>query len=467
MKTIKKKILSPFLILIILLPIITLLAFNICINIYVRNTAKEELRNTAQTMNTLIKRELITDVLVDDSQQLNGVILKLNGALKASKLALNTELLIFGKNGNLIYPRSDTDISFLNNESIQIIYNKMVNNEKNDVETLRIEGNKYLMLSDNLAKQSIKRETKLVFVTSLSSANGLITMVNTILFIIMLFFIGIGIIVANIISNKISRPVVALSRITEEIGEGSFENLTQRTEIEEFHMLENSISLMSQKLHAYDNAQKAFLQNASHELRTPLMSIQGYSEGIENGVLTDTKKAASIINNESKKLNILVDQLLTLSRIENQTYGKTLEKLDLCNVLKEYHQRLEGIALKEQKAVELILPENSVFVMADDNLLSQAIVNIASNCIRYAKHTVRVHLSKQNGLITIKISDDGNGINEDDLPHIFERFYKGNKGNTGLGLAIAKSAIEFLGGKIVAYNDESGAIFNIELSVSK
>ena len=142
-------------------------------------------------------------------------------------------------------------------------------------------------------------------------------------------------------------------------------------------------------------------------------------------------------------------------------------KINLCNILKEYHQSLEGIALKEQKKIELILPEISVFVMADDNLLSQAIINIASNCIRYAKETVQIQLSQQNDLITIKILDDGNGISEEDIPHIFERFYKGEKGNLGLGLAIAKSAIEFLGGKIVAYNAESGAVFNIELSVSK
>lgn len=467
MKTIKSKILSPFLILIVLLPIITLLIFNICINIYVRNIAKEELENTAQTMNELIKKELITDALDTDTQQLDNVILKLNGALKASKLALNTELLLFDRNGNLIYPRKNMDSSSLSNEAIQIIYDNVLENKKGDVKALRVAGNKYLMLSENIAKQPIKREVKLVFLTSLSSANGLITTLNTILFVIMLFFIGIGIVVANIISNTISKPVVTLSKITEKIGEGDFDTLKNKTQISELNKLENSISLMSQKLYAYDMAQKAFLQNASHELRTPLMSIQGYSEGIEKGILTDTKKAASIINNESKRLNVLVDQLLILSRIENQTYAKTLEKINLCNVLKEYHQSLEGIAIKEQKKIELILPEISVFVLADDNLLSQAIINIASNCIRYAKETVQIHLSQQSGKITIKISDDGNGISENDLPHIFERFYKGENGNLGLGLAIAKSAIEFLGGKIVAYNGVSGAVFNIELRALK
>jgi len=239
----------------------------------------------------------------------------------------------------------------------------------------------------------------------------------------------------------------------------------QNTDITELSMLHQSINDMSSRLEAYDKAQKAFLQNASHELRTPLMSIQGYAEGITNGVLHDTNSAAKIITSESKRLSTLVDELLTLSRIDNQAYCKQLEKLNLCDMLKEYVQRIEGFAIKDKKQLVVNLPDNSLYVLADDSLLSQAVINVASNCIKFSKSVVNISLLESNQHAIIRISDDGNGISDHDLPHIFERFYKGKGGNLGLGLAIAKSAIEFIGGSITAYSADTGAVFEIQMNL--
>lgn len=222
---------------------------------------------------------------------------------------------------------------------------------------------------------------------------------------------------------------------------------------------------MSTRLKDYDETQKQFMQNASHELRTPLMSIQGYAEGIENDVFSDPKEAAQVIKKESLRLNKLVTELLTLSRIENHTYVHDLMVFNISDLILDYIQRVNGLLLKSKLSLKTELSEN-VPALLDEALFSQTVINIISNAIRYAKKTifVRTYLETVDGKIfsSVEIADDGDGIEEEELPHLFERFYKGKKGNFGLGLAISKSAIESMGGSLEAFNRQ-GAVFLLRM----
>lgn len=462
MKTIKRKILTPFLVLIIVIPLVTLVIFNTAMRIYVNNRAREDLKNTVQTMEALIKKEIVENLVDIDDQSVSRAYLNINSALKASKLASNTELLFFNKNNQLIYPKKIANM-FLDESLTSKLSEIIQNSEKNQVYSLDIGGKRYIAAGNKLLKNAPLRSSYIVFVSSLNEADGFIRIIDLILLCIMFLGLIISVFIANIISNRISKPVKGLLSVTDNIGKGEVIINGQNTDILEISQLSNSINDMSARLTAYDKAQKAFLQNASHEIRTPLMSIQGYAEGIENGVLSDTKKAAGIINSESKRLNTLVEELLTLSRIENQTINIEMEKINLCDILKEYVQCLEGLALKEQKQIRLSLSEGTVYVIADDSLLSQVIMNVASNCIRHGKSQVSIGLSVINNNAIISIKDDGNGINAVDLPHVFDRFYKGKGGNFGLGLAIAKSAVKLMSGSITAQNNPDGAEFIISL----
>lgn len=462
MKTIKRKILTPFLVLILLIPLITLLIFNAAMRIYIGSRARAELKKTVQTMETLIKREFAENIVNMDEQSMGRAYLNINSALKASKLASNTELLYFNRNNQLVYPKKLTD-TFLDDKLTSKLSEIMKSSEKNQIYTLSISGKRYIAVGYSLLKAAPQRSPYIIFVSSLNEADGFIRVIDLILLCIMSLEIIISIFIANNISNRISTPVKELLNVTDNIGKGEVVFNKPNTDIYEISQLGDSINNMAARLSAYDKAQKVFLQNASHELRTPLMSIQGYAEGIENGVLTDTKKAAGIINSESKRLNTLVEELLTLSRIENQTLNIEIERINLCDILKEYVQRLEGLALKEHKQILLNLSQNPVYIMADDTLLSQTVLNVASNCIRHGKKEITISLSAINSVAVMSIKDDGPGISEEDLPHIFERFYKGKAGNFGLGLAIAKSAIEFMNGSIKAQNTINGAEFIISL----
>jgi len=122
---------------------------------------------------------------------------------------------------------------------------------------------------------------------------------------------------------------------------------------------------------------------------------------------------------------------------------------------------LAGYAAKLEHQLILELPDFQICVIADDTLLSQSVMNIVSNCLRYANVAVKITLLSSGDYAIIRICDDGNGIPENDLPHIFDRFYKGKGGNFGLGLAIAKSAVSSIGGHVNAYNNDNGAVFEL------
>ncbi|MDU4889337.1 MAG: HAMP domain-containing sensor histidine kinase [Clostridium sp.] len=233
----------------------------------------------------------------------------------------------------------------------------------------------------------------------------------------------------------------------------------ETAEIEELNL---SIHKLAKRLFDYYRAQKIAMENASHELRTPLMSIQGYAEGIKYKVFDDIEEPLDIIINESKHLRDVVKSMLKLSEMDSFSVKVSYKNMNLYHSLNRILNQLRGVAYKSNKHIKLEGDEN--FTMnIDEKLLSQAVINIVSNGLRYAKETVVVRFEKAADSVIIHIIDDGDGIKNGDLENIFTRFYKGDKGNFGLGLSIAKSSIEYLGGEITAFNLRKGACFEIKL----
>ncbi len=458
MKTIKTKITRPFVTIIVLVPVLTLLLFNVAMQIYLTRTAKEDLSGTVSTMNMLIKKQLVGSALTD--QRADEVLTSLNAVLKASKLSSHTEFLIFNKNNQVLFPRQLNGTIFT--DSLVVKLKEMTQSgDKSIVYTIRENGKRFLMTSVKLTDFAAGISPRIVFVASMDGAKGIMLTVNVILIIILLIGVGVSTLIAVSVSKSIAKPIQDLCGYAGRIGGGEFIALPNDESTTEIHELYGSVNEMSRRLSLYDNAQKTFLQNASHELRTPLMSIQGYAEGIAKGVFTNTAKTAEIICEESKRLNALVEELLILSRIENKTYACEVTQQNVCDVVKDYIQRINGFAMKENKRIFLTCTSEKIIARIDENLLAQAVINIISNGIKYATSEVRVEILTQDRPI-IRISDDGKGISPTDFDHIFDRFYKGKNGNFGLGLAIAKSAVEYMGGSISAYN-QGGAVFEIKL----
>ena len=220
---------------------------------------------------------------------------------------------------------------------------------------------------------------------------------------------------------------------------------------------------MSEKLETYDKAQKTFLQNASHEFRTPLMSIQSYAEGIKYNIISE-KEGVEIILDETKRMTHLVEDLLYLSRLDAIEELYDFETIDLNEMIFCCTDRVNNIAIKSNIVINVNAPSSAYKIKGDREKLERALINILSNCIRYAESKIEISFKPtEKKKIIIEISDDGPGFNKEEINSIFDRFYKGNKGNFGLGLAITKNIIEKHEGTIKAANLQPGALFIIEL----
>ena len=212
--------------------------------------------------------------------------------------------------------------------------------------------------------------------------------------------------------------------------------------------------------------QQTFFQNASHELKTPLMAIQGYAEGIQAGVM-DTGSAAEVILAESDRMTELVDELLDISKIDMGRQPLTLSEMDVRELLYDSMRAVEPIAAGGGITITPDFPETPVMVSCDDTRLRRAVTNILSNGVRYARSQLRLTCRADKRHVTIRIQDDGDGIAEEDLPHIFDRFYMGKSGKSGIGLALTKEIIHLHKGTIRAYNGDGGAVFEISIPVSR
>lgn len=212
--------------------------------------------------------------------------------------------------------------------------------------------------------------------------------------------------------------------------------------------------------------QQTFFQNASHELKTPLMAIQGYAEGIQAGVM-DAGGAAEVILAESDRMTELVDELLDISKIDMGRQLLAFSEMDVRELLYDSIRAVEPTAAAGGIAIVPDFPEEPVMVKCDDAQMRRAVTNILTNGLRYARSELCLTCRVDKHHVTIRIQDDGDGIAEADLPHIFDRFYMGKSGKSGIGLALTKEIIHLHKGTIRAYNGDSGAVFEISIPVSR
>lgn len=211
------------------------------------------------------------------------------------------------------------------------------------------------------------------------------------------------------------------------------------------------------------SSQNKFFQNASHELKTPLMSIQGYAEAIQTDIM-DHHRAADIIMEESDRMTSLVEEILAISKIDTGNLKLNLMQIDVKEILYDC-LRSENILLQKQGIdVDLDFCSRKVLVMGDDVQLRRAFMNIISNDIRYCKSKLSISCQIERGKAVIVFADDGDGFDPETLDKIFARFYIGQKGQTGIGLALTKEIITLHKGKIKAYNGSAGgSVFEIVL----
>lgn len=267
-----------------------------------------------------------------------------------------------------------------------------------------------------------------------------------------------------LIARSISRPLEQLCRQADEIGNGKDAQIPDSYSLQEFESLKEAYNRMSRRLRQTEEEKNRFFQNASHDLKTPLASITGYAQGISCGIMTDTKKAAAVILAESLRMTGLVESILTLTKVDCHQWRLRIVKLDLEEFLEERLEALKGIA--RNLSLRLTAEAEDLYVSTDPDLLGRILENVISNCVRYAQTEVRISLRDSDGTVWISIEDDGPGFDTDDLPHIFERFYQGDRGHCGIGLSVVWAGMQYLGGRAEAGNLKTphhGAFYHLYL----
>lgn len=208
---------------------------------------------------------------------------------------------------------------------------------------------------------------------------------------------------------------------------------------------------LGKRLEENESAQKQFFENTSHELKTPLTAIKGYAEGIEKGIITDYKKTGRVIAAQADHMSRLVEEILCMAKIESGAMPIHKEAVSMDEFIQDCLMPFEGAVINRGLHVELSIEDQQVQI--DSDQFGHAVSNLISNAIKYAGG--RIAISFQND--TLSIWNDTEEIGEEDLKHIFDRFYTGKNGNTGIGLALAKDIIQ-LHGFFVSVEKEKGGI---------
>lgn len=473
--TIKWRIFKYNIIVIAILICFTTVIFNLAVKLYIEENTMEQLSKIADNAErTALQRGPDffpkTDKVPppqDDSNDIFMYYFMLDRSLKETLTVLNADYILLDKNKTKITPSPEkssvTSSNLLSHITDDI--DKSKGFSKESYLKISYDHTKYVAIIKPVYEKNSFGLGWIVIYSSLQKVNQLQLMINIILFTTLIVAGIIIILFSSIISKNVSAPFSQLNQYIRNIAERNFGNKIQMPVYDELRELVDNINMMSEKLEAYDKAQKTFLQNASHEFRTPLTSIQSYAEGLLYEVV-DTSTAAPVIIDETKRMTNLVEDLLYLSRLDALEESYHLTKLDFNSLIEDCIERLKALAMKNNIKLIHSTSIEKLEVLGDEEKLSRAITNIISNCIRYAESTVMINSRAENNKLILTISDDGPGFENNDLPNIFERFYKGPKGNHGLGLSISKNVIEKLNGKITAENSTSGALFTIELHIA-
>ncbi len=290
-----------------------------------------------------------------------------------------------------------------------------------------------------------------------SSVNFLIRSAVKAIITVCIWVLFATLVAVYFISERMIAPLKAMSKAAKSFAAGKLDvrvPVTGRDEISELAVAFND---MAASISDLENMRSSFLSNVSHDLRTPMTTISGFIDGILDGTIPKEKQDyyLRMIGDEVRRLSRLVAALLDVSRIQAGDRKFTMSAFDICEmarvILISFEQKID----KKRLDVEFDTEDENIFVLADRDAIYQILYNICDNGVKFSREggKYRIKISEKDKRIFVSVYNEGIGIPSDELPHVFERFYKSDKSRgldktgVGLGMYIAKSIID-------AHNEE-------------
>lgn len=331
--------------------------------------------------------------------------------------------------------------------------NKKIQKYKSD---LILKGNKYIKLYSPLTNKksilyAISLNNKIIFLnTTLEDLNTTTTLLKSQLIYIVIILIVLSVAISIVISNMLNKPLLNIINKSKNLGKEDVR--FEKTNIAELDELCDVLTVASSEMNKTDKLRQDLLANVSHDLKTPLTMIKAYAEKVKDYKYSskeDKNKDLEIIINETDRLNNLVNDILDLSKIENDKTDLKLEKYDLVANIKSIIERYD-IYIKEDKFdIKDDLPEHA-YVCADKSKIEQVIYNLINNAIEHTGEDkyVGISVKKKKDDYVVSITNTGHGIEESEKSLVWTRYYKKEKNHkrnivgTGLGLSIVKEILD-------------------------
>jgi signal transduction histidine kinase len=289
--------------------------------------------------------------------------------------------------------------------------------------------------------------------------------------------LAMGIILSYFLAQGQSKPVKEIMSAVRQFAQGDLASRVSLSFSGELRELGEAINQMAQALSELEESRRSFVANVSHELRSPLTSMRGYVQGMLDGTIPaeEAGKYLGVVMDETQRLTSLVNDLLNLSRIESGKFPMEKGVYDLCEQVRRALISFERQISAKNGDVALELPDEPCYVNADQSRISQVLTNLIDNAVKFMpgeKGLVKIKVARQADKAVVFVTDNGASIAREDMPRVFDRFYKADKAHTsgmgtGLGLAIVKSILEQHGARIVVASGQGETTFRFALDAAE
>ncbi len=297
------------------------------------------------------------------------------------------------------------------------------------------------------------RTVTLVFHAIISPVQATIATIKVQLTYVTIIMLVLSVVLALVIARIVSLPIERLNQSAKILAGGDYNTHFSSGGYREIHELSDTLNLAASELSKVDRLRRELMANVSHDLRTPLALIYGYAEMMSDFPDEIDAEKVRLIMEETERMSSLVSDMLDVSSLESGVMELNTHFYNLTGSITQTINRLTGLVGKEGYSFDF-QPDQDVYLLADEVKLTQAFYNLLVNAIHYSgpSRQVRIRQILDNRTVRIEVEDEGGGIREEDMPYIWDRYYKGSEAHkraimgTGLGLSIVKKIIELHGG---------------------